>query len=608
MAKFRIRPQDMATMPPGIPFIIGNEAAERFSYYGMRAILTIFIAKYLWLMGDEPAEQMSEAKASETFHFFAVATYTLPILGALLADVFFGKYRIIIWLSIVYCLGHGALALMGVFGDAQTWLFLGLWLIALGSGGIKPCVSAHVGDQFGKQNQHLLTKIFIWFYWSLNLGAFVSSLLTPWLLEWYGPHWAFGVPGVLMAIATLLFWMGRKRFVHVPADPKGFFQELRRKSTWIALGKLAIVYSFVAMFWALFDQQGSSWVLQAEKMDREFMGITWLSSQIQALNPILILTFIPLFTYILYPKLNKVMRLTPLRKVAIGLFLMVASFAVVSVAQEKIDNGEVPNISWQLVAYVLMTASEVMVSIVCLEFSYTQAPRKIKSLVMSLFLLAVAAGNFVAGIVNHNIQQESGIAGETAAELAGFDQELGTTDDVSQIDGEVLDFASRDALVSALDRLRPALANVGFRPLLREAAELQLAGATDAYGNGILYEVVDSTRLRLTSLGPDEKRDTPWDEILEVKLTANDGLAIEGTGAKYKKLTWLERRKRELGVTDPVTAKEPGLETSYHIGAESSLRGADYFWFFTKLMLVSAILFLPVMHFYKQRDFLHNGE
>ncbi len=595
-------------MPPGIPFIIGNEAAERFSYYGMRAILTIFIAKYLWLIGDEPAEQMSEAKASATFHFFAVATYTLPILGALLADVFFGKYHVIIWLSIVYCLGHGALALMGFFGDAQTWLFLGLWLIALGSGGIKPCVSAHVGDQFGRGNQHLLTKVFNWFYWSINLGAFVSSLLTPWLLEWYGPHWAFGVPGVLMAIATLLFWMGRKRFVHVPADANGFLDELRKKSTWIALGKLSIVYCFVAMFWALFDQQGSSWVLQAEKMDREFMGITWLSSQIQALNPILILTFIPLFTYVLYPKLNQLFTLTPLRKVAIGLFLMVASFAVVSIAQEKIDNGEVPNISWQLAGYVLMTASEVMVSIVCLEFSYTQAPRKIKSLVMSLFLLAVAAGNLVAGVVNSNIQQDSGIAGETAVELAGYDRKMGTLDDIRQVDGELSEFASREALDSALTRLRPALESAGFKPLLREDAERLLAAEPDAYGNPLIYEVIDSTRLRLTSLGPDGERDTPWDEILSVKLAPmKDLIEVEDANGD-ERLTWLERRKLELGVIDEDEAAEPGLEVSYRIGAESSLRGADYFWFFTKLMLVSAIVFLPVMHFYKQRDFLHEDE
>ena len=124
-----------------------------------------------------------------------------------------GKYRTILWLSIVYCAGHLVLAM----DETRNGLFWGLALIAVGSGGIKPCVSAHVGDQFSKSNAQLLERVFGWFYFSINLGAFTSTLLTPFLLESYGPTYAFGVPGVLMAIATLLFWMGRNKFVHIPA-------------------------------------------------------------------------------------------------------------------------------------------------------------------------------------------------------------------------------------------------------------------------------------------------------------------------------------------------------------------------------------------------------
>ena len=361
-------------MPSGVPYIIGNEAAERFSFYGMRTILTIFMVKYLWLMGDKAGVQMGDAEATERFHHFVSLVYLTPLVGAIIADAFFGKYRVIVLLSLVYCAGHAALAFMGSSGDAVTWLAVGLMLIAWGSGGIKPCVSAHVGDQFGAANKHLLPQIFNWFYWSINLGAFLSTLLTPWLLEWYGPHWAFGVPGILMALATLVFWMGRWKFIHVPAKGVGFLKEVFSRDGLVALGKLSTIYVFVAIFWALFDQQGSSWVLQAEDMDRNWLGIEWLPSQIQAMNPVLILTFIPLFAYVVYPAIDRVFKLTPLRKVGIGLFLMVIAFAVVSVAQEKIDAGERPSISWQLIGYVLMTASEVMVSIVCLEFSYTQAP------------------------------------------------------------------------------------------------------------------------------------------------------------------------------------------------------------------------------------------
>src|SRR5690606_10592975 len=145
-------------------------------------------------------------------HMFIAGVYFFPFIGALISDALFGKYRTIILLSLVYCLGHLVLAA----DTTRTGLYWGLGLIAVGSGGIKPCVSAHVGDQFGKTNQHLLPRVFSWFYFSINIGSFIAELLIPWLRKSYGPHVAFGVPGVLMFVATLLFWMGRNKFVHIP--------------------------------------------------------------------------------------------------------------------------------------------------------------------------------------------------------------------------------------------------------------------------------------------------------------------------------------------------------------------------------------------------------
>src|SRR5690606_9656710 len=111
------------------------------------------------------------------------------IFGAILSDWLLGKYRTIILLSLVYCAGHIALSA----DETRLGLFAGLILIAIGAGGIKPCVSAHVGDQFGAKNQQLLPRVFGWFYFSINLGAAVSSLLTPVLLKRHGPWLAFGV-------------------------------------------------------------------------------------------------------------------------------------------------------------------------------------------------------------------------------------------------------------------------------------------------------------------------------------------------------------------------------------------------------------------------------
>lgn len=172
MIHYKTRPAPSNTLPTGIPYIVGNEAAERLSYYGMRAILVIFMTQYLMNSSGQP-DVMSENEAQGYFHLFVSTVYFMPLLGALLADGLLGKYRTIIFLSLIYCLGHFALAL----DDTRMGLLIGQGLIAMGAGGIKPCVSAHIGDQFGIANRHLMTKVFSWFYFSINFGAFTAIFL-----------------------------------------------------------------------------------------------------------------------------------------------------------------------------------------------------------------------------------------------------------------------------------------------------------------------------------------------------------------------------------------------------------------------------------------------
>ena len=529
---WRSKPDDTTGMPKGIPYIIGNELAERFSFYGMRGILTVFMTAHLL---DRAGNQdfMSQEEAKAVYHLFVAIAYFFPIVGAIIADVFWGKYKTILLISLMYCVGHGMLALMDlgpVLGlwDMKPFMYVGLLCIAVGAGGIKSCVSAHVGDQFGKGNKHLLTQIFNWFYFSINVGAATSSLLTPIFLAEFGPWLAFGVPGVLMALATFMFWMGRHKFIHIP--PAGWQQF--KEETFSPEGKRAMInlaplfLVFVPMFWVIFDQTGSAWVLQADKMDRQ-LGILWLPSQIQAVNPLLILIGIPLFTYGVYPLMGKFFNPTPLRKIGIGLMLTAAAFVISGAIETKIEsrqiqdsqgffnqmvtqldgmapealaassgegkdgelavwsrsamaaadvggvdrkalaellgmgeaeleaqlkdggmltpdqirvvfeqlavegvgdtpkvlnaavsaarvlgedhgwdeetiNGklsEMPNVLWQFIAYIILTSAEIMVSIVCLEFAYTQAPKKMKSFIMGVFFLGVFAGNlFTAGV------------------------------------------------------------------------------------------------------------------------------------------------------------------------------------------------------------------
>ncbi|MBR58406.1 MAG: hypothetical protein CMH54_10345 [Myxococcales bacterium] len=670
--------------PKGVPYIIGNEGCERFSYYGMKALLIVYITGlYINLRGM--SEQSAEDMATTATHLFSAAVYTLPLIGAVLADRLWGKYKTILYLSVVYCLGHLALAifedpmlqknLLGdVYIDPIQGLMIGLGLIALGSGGIKPCVSAHVGDQFGRGNWHLLQKVFNAFYFMINLGSGLATIIIPQIqgdlirydADWnvltdstvnaahyaYSGHvgWAFGIPGILMGLATIVFWMGRKTFIHVPATPGGktgrydflsgsfltigltaplfmfladihntnltlgislvsialfvilfrarqkieqddgflavmFYSvenlldfkfskwqtptlarmlygvvaatgfaavliytivsfsggaagalmalfvgsiaytftlvglrlmlekllalQLIRSNTgdgtetavetssavaydggekeyspaanpnhWffgpavqrfgrdivegpIAVLKVISVLAVISVFWGLFHQHSTTWVHQAKAMDRNFelSQMTWIiigiclgasialaavlsltkshkwrwlitlagaaggvalgyllhdvfpatinERQVAAANPFLVMLLIPYTIYGIYPLMNRFgIDPHPLQRMTIGMLLAAFSFIPIALIQHKLDAGGSVHVAWQFLPFVIVTFAEVFVSITGLEFAYSQAPKRMKSVIMGFWLINVAIGDFlVVGLVHTDMSR-----------------------------------------------------------------------------------------------------------------------------------------------------------------------------------------------------------
>src|SRR5262249_46185899 len=157
--------------------------------------------------------------STSIIHLFIFANYFMPLFGAWLSDKLIGRYHTILWVSLFYCAGHGVLALIDLVQTVDgkmLCLYIGLALIAFGSGGIKPCVSAFVGDQFRPDQGHLLQKAYGAFYWSINFGSFFSFLVIPWIKNHHGYSWAFATPGFAMGLATLVFWLGTKHYVRVP--------------------------------------------------------------------------------------------------------------------------------------------------------------------------------------------------------------------------------------------------------------------------------------------------------------------------------------------------------------------------------------------------------
>jgi POT family proton-dependent oligopeptide transporter len=411
-------------MPSGIPFIISNEFAERFCFYGINSILTVYLASNL---------HFTQAKAATWQSMFKMGAYFFPMIGAVISDVFWGKFRTIMVFSMCYAAGCVAMALAG---HTPAAIAGSLFFVALGTGGIKPCVSTNVGDQFSAKNEHLIERAFSWFYLAINAGSSISIFLCPILLKGplkvgfhgfvlfttgWGPAWAFGMPAAMMVLATLVFFLGRSRYAHVPPAGRAWLDEITSKEGLALLGRVVIIYFFVACFWMLWDQSnGNTWTLQAQSilMNKNLgFGITLLPAQLQVVNGLYILALVPVFTYGIYPLWGRFFTVTPLRKIGIGLFTAAASFVIVAMIEKRIQNGQPVSAWWQIFAYVIMTASEVLVSITALEFSYKQAPLRLKSFIMGLFLLSTSLGNLaIAGVNNAMVKPLHASAIETGSE------------------------------------------------------------------------------------------------------------------------------------------------------------------------------------------------
>ncbi len=405
--------------PKSIPYIIANEAAERFSFYGMRSILPIFlVAHFFNPTGNSALQAVAEAKSNEQTHLFVSLAYITPMIGAVMADWFFGKYKVIFYVSIIYCIGHLFLA---KFDTDLTWFGYGLTLIAIGAGGIKSCVSANLGDQFNKTNEHLISKVYGWFYFAINSGSVISNFFIPILYDKYGASVAFGVPGILMALATLIFWLGRKKYIIVP--PSGINFDLAKiKDGLAAAGRVLVVFMFIPLFWALWDQSLSEWILQASHLNLDFgNGITALPSQVQLANPIFLVSFLPIFTYIIYPFFEKIgITPTPLRKIGVGLFFTGASFVIIAQIQEAIDAGGHPSVWRQIFAYLILSWGEILVWVTCLEYAYTNSPKYMKSTMAAIGLMTVSLGNFMVALMNESIANKGYFAQYTGASYYWF--------------------------------------------------------------------------------------------------------------------------------------------------------------------------------------------
>jgi POT family proton-dependent oligopeptide transporter len=464
---------DRARMPRQIPFIIANEGCERFSFYGMRNVLTQYLSTTLLLYIVSETER--KEAAVEVFHSFVIGVYFFPLIGGWLADRFFGKYSTILWFSLIYCVGQGCLA---AFVDNETGFYVGLLLISIGSGGIKPLVASFVGDQFDQRNKHLAQIVFDGFYWIINFGSFFATLLMPIFLKHLPASVTFGIPGALMFIATVVFFVGRKRYVMVPPAPVNPHSFLRvAKTALLAPGRdrVGLIIASAGVVFALstlalipvlgliaslclglvmllvFGGWGTAlqldrardahpdeavdgvravlrvlvvfalitpfWSLFDQKASvwvlqaNDMVKPEWFApSHMQALNPLLVMILLPLNNFVVFPALRRRgLEPTPLRKMTVGIASAGLAWIVIGCIQLVMDGGTPMSIWWQVIPFALLTTGEVLVSATGLEFAYSQAPPAMKGSIMSFFNLSITVGNLWVLLANASVKSDMAI-------------------------------------------------------------------------------------------------------------------------------------------------------------------------------------------------------
>ncbi|XP_062236747.1 solute carrier family 15 member 1b [Platichthys flesus] len=382
--KTRPKTATVCGYPISIFFIVVNEFCERFSYYGMRAVLVLYFKYFL---------QWDDDFATTIYHTFVALCYLTPILGAIVADSWLGKFKTIIYLSIVYTLGQIIMAISAIndLTDANkdgtpdnlplhvALSMVGLILIALGTGGIKPCVAAFGGDQFEDHQEKQRGTFFSIFYLSINAGSLLSTVITPILraqecgsIPQKCYPLAFGVPAALMVVALIVFIVGsgmynktapqgnimvkvckcigfaiKNRYRHRSSQyPKRehWMDWADEKYTKLLIAQVKMVlkvlflYIPLPMFWALFDQQGSRWTLQATNMDGDFGVLIIQPDQMQTVNPILILILVPVVDSLLYPLIAKCnLNFTPLKRMTVGMVFAALAFVAAALVQIQID-------------------------------------------------------------------------------------------------------------------------------------------------------------------------------------------------------------------------------------------------------------------------------
>ena len=403
--------------PVGLYILFFTELWERFSYYGMRALFTLFLVAETTT--SNPGFGWTNEEALALYGWYTMLVYVSSIPGGWIADRLLGQKKTVMLGGALLCIGHSVLAL-----NSEFTFYLGCLFIILGVGCLKPNISSMVGGLYRPKDERRDLGFYI-FYMGINIGGFLAPILCGWIGEKINWHYGFGLAAIGMFLGQAVYIWGQK-YLYGVGDLISRKNEkdreiLNRPLTEIEKDRIKVLllsFLLIILFWAAFEQAGGLMNLYAkQKTDRDFFGLFTIPASIfQSVNSFFIITLATVVGAFWLKWRKKGREASSLFKIAVGLIIMALGFGFMTAASVEYDNTGSSSMYWLILAYLFHTIGELCASPVSLSFITKLAPLKYASIIMGLYWAATGLGNKVAGLI-----------GEASQKLGEFEIFLGIT-------------------------------------------------------------------------------------------------------------------------------------------------------------------------------------
>ncbi len=384
--------------PKGLPILFFTEMWERFSFYGMRAILVLYLTKET--IGENPGLGWTDSNALVLYGWYTMMVYVMAIPGGIIADRWLGQKKTVFFGGILIAIGQLTLAMEGM-----TPFYTGLALIISGVGLLKPNISTMVGGLY-KKGDSRRDSGFIIFYIGINIGAASAPLLVGYIGEVYGWHYGFGLAGIGMLLGQIVYVWGQKFLKDVGnliVVKKDSAQKSHTPLTKIEKDRIIVLlisFIIVIVFWAAYEQAGGLMNLYTkEKINRMVFSFEIPASLFQSVPAIFVIIFGTIVAAFWNKRMKKGKESSSLFKMAVGTIVMGTGFLMMSGAALQAATGVKAMLIWLILSYLLQVLGELSISPVALSFITKLAPARYASIMMGIYFAATGLGNKLAGLV-----------------------------------------------------------------------------------------------------------------------------------------------------------------------------------------------------------------